>query len=123
MILRLSIALHRENGLFGHERAPLRISRRYQYQRNSPARGTCRAVGDLRADSSRQQAVSHAIQPPFGLFPTRHHLAHQPIKVLAVVVLGNMAELVPDDVINAPRGGLSRCGLKMIQPWGNNFSD
>jgi hypothetical protein len=43
----------------------------------------------------------HPIQPFLGLFPFRHDMVHQPVKPLAVVVLGNMAKLIQEHVIDA----------------------
>lgn len=44
---------------------------------------------------------SHPIQPLLGLFPLRHNLSHKPVKPLAVVMLGDVTELVQNDVIYA----------------------
>ena len=48
--------------------------------------------------------MGHPVEQLFGLLPGRHHLTEQAPESLAVVVLGKVAKLVEDDVINALSG-------------------
>ena len=49
--------------------------------------------------------MGHPVEQQFGLLPGRHHLTEQAPESLAVVVLGEVAKLVEDDVINTLSGG------------------
>lgn len=48
----------------------------------------------------------HPIQTLFGLLPVRHYLPHEPVEAFAVVMLGQMAELMQDNVIDTLTRGL-----------------
>src|SRR5690606_41386070 len=49
----------------------------------------------------RQNNTGHPIPPLLGLLPVRHHLSHQPVEALTVVVLRHMTEFMQYDVIDA----------------------
>lgn len=52
------------------------------------------------------------IQPGFRLLPPRHHLPHQPVEALAMVVLGDVAKLVQDHIVNAFARGFNQVGVQ-----------
>lgn len=49
---------------------------------------------------NKQQVTGCSIQPLLDCLPARHDLTKQAIKALAMVVFGQMTQLMQDDVIN-----------------------